>query len=139
MRFFWFFFYEKKTDECCAQSSCSQIALALTILFDKRNHPILIHCNKVCNLRPYMECIQSCIHWIFLLQGKHRTGCLIGCLRKVMVWEISVVLEGFLLVAGALAMEPQLHLRRVSADGGSQTAFARQAVYRAIRHFTSGL
>lgn len=30
---------------------------------DARNHPLLIHCNK----------------------GKHRTGCLVGCFRKVRV------------------------------------------------------
>ena len=35
------------------------IAQALTVLLDKRNHPVLVHCNK----------------------GKHRTGCLIGFLR----------------------------------------------------------
>ncbi|KAJ3330560.1 hypothetical protein HDU93_000332 [Gonapodya sp. JEL0774] len=34
---------------------------------DKRNHPILIHCNK----------------------GKHRTGCLIGCLRKLQGWSLT--------------------------------------------------
>ncbi len=38
---------------------------AMTQLLDTRNHPILIHCNK----------------------GKHRTGCLIGCLRKVQNWS----------------------------------------------------
>eukprot|EP00124_Ichthyophonus_hoferi_P005460 Ihof_evm1s798 gene=Ihof_evmTU1s798 len=38
---------------------------ALGQLLDVRNHPILIHCNK----------------------GKHRTGCLVGCLRKVQNWS----------------------------------------------------
>ena len=38
-----------------------QIAEALSLLLDRRHHPVLVHCNK----------------------GKHRTGCLIGCLRKI--------------------------------------------------------
>eukprot|EP01134_Creolimax_fragrantissima_P007756 CFRG7756T1 len=33
----------------------------LNLLLDRSNHPILIHCNK----------------------GKHRVGCMIGCLRKI--------------------------------------------------------
>ena len=39
------------------------IRKALRAVLDPRNHPLLIHCN----------------------QGKHRTGCLVGCLRKVHV------------------------------------------------------
>ena len=39
------------------------IRSALDAVFDTRTHPLLIHCN----------------------QGKHRTGCLVGCLRKVHV------------------------------------------------------
>ena len=41
------------------------IQKAVTAVLDVRNHPLLIHCNK----------------------GKHRTGCLIGCLRKVQHWS----------------------------------------------------
>ncbi|KNC76240.1 hypothetical protein SARC_11250, partial [Sphaeroforma arctica JP610] len=33
---------------------------------DRRNHPVLIHCNK----------------------GKHRVGCMIGCLRKAQKWSM---------------------------------------------------
>jgi protein tyrosine/serine phosphatase len=42
---------------------------ALSALLDVRTHPILIHCNK----------------------GKHRTGCLVGCLRKVQCWSHTYV------------------------------------------------
>ncbi|KAL0874293.1 hypothetical protein Bca101_023998 [Brassica carinata] len=45
---------------------------------DVRNHPILIHCK----------------------QGKHRTGCLVGCLRKVQNWCLSSVLEEYQKCAG---------------------------------------
>ncbi|OCK85359.1 tyrosine-protein phosphatase SIW14 [Lepidopterella palustris CBS 459.81] len=37
-----------------------QMTEALGIVLDRRNHPLLIHCNK----------------------GKHRTGCVTGCFRK---------------------------------------------------------
>ncbi len=36
----------------------------LKLIMDKRNHPVLIHCNK----------------------GKHRTGCITACFRKVTGW-----------------------------------------------------
>ncbi|RHZ80513.1 hypothetical protein Glove_134g170 [Diversispora epigaea] len=39
----------------------------------QRNHPILIHCNK----------------------GKHRTGCLIGCLRKVQRWSHTSIFDEY--------------------------------------------
>ncbi|WWD20255.1 hypothetical protein CI109_104731 [Kwoniella shandongensis] len=43
------------------------ICSALVAILDKRNHPILIHCNK----------------------GKHRTGCLIGCIRRLQSWSLT--------------------------------------------------
>lgn len=45
------------------------IRTALITLLDVSNFPVLIHCNK----------------------GKHRTGCLVGCLRKVQKWSITSV------------------------------------------------
>lgn len=44
------------------------IAKAVSELLDVRNHPVLIHCNK----------------------GKHRTGVLVGCLRKVQKWSLVI-------------------------------------------------
>ncbi|CAL9759491.1 unnamed protein product [Musa acuminata subsp. burmannicoides] len=49
------------------------IMMALRILLDVRNHPILIHCKK----------------------GKHRTGCLVGCFRKLQKWPLSSVFEEY--------------------------------------------
>ncbi|KAJ1919205.1 tyrosine-protein phosphatase siw14 [Mycoemilia scoparia] len=46
---------------------------ALLALLDKRNHPILVHCNK----------------------GKHRTGCLIGCLRKFQHWSHTSIFDEY--------------------------------------------
>lgn len=50
-----------------------QIAAALAALLDRRNHPILVHCNK----------------------GKHRTGCLMGCLRKMQQWSLTAIFEEY--------------------------------------------
>ncbi|XP_021851872.1 tyrosine-protein phosphatase DSP5 isoform X2 [Spinacia oleracea] len=54
---------------------------ALRILIDVRNYPILIHCKR----------------------GKHRTGCLVGCLRKLQNWCLASVYEEYQRFAGAKA------------------------------------
>ncbi|EWC45853.1 hypothetical protein DRE_04860 [Drechslerella stenobrocha 248] len=50
-----------------------KITQAVSVILDKRNHPILIHCNK----------------------GKHRTGCIVGCLRKIQKWTLSNVFDEY--------------------------------------------
>ncbi|KAI7876269.1 protein-tyrosine phosphatase [Lichtheimia hyalospora FSU 10163] len=50
-----------------------KISAALAAILDKRNHPMLIHCNK----------------------GKHRTGCLIGCLRKLQNWSHTSIFDEY--------------------------------------------
>ncbi|KAK0563997.1 tyrosine-protein phosphatase siw14 [Tilletia horrida] len=49
------------------------ISNALIAILDVRNHPMLIHCNK----------------------GKHRTGCLIGCLRKLQQWSLTTIFDEY--------------------------------------------
>ncbi|EEF47409.1 tyrosine-protein phosphatase DSP3 [Ricinus communis] len=51
---------------------------ALKVLLDVRNHPILIHCKR----------------------GKHRTGTLVGCFRKLQHWCLSSVFEEYQHFAG---------------------------------------
>jgi tyrosine-protein phosphatase SIW14 len=46
---------------------------ALNHLLDIRNYPILIHCFK----------------------GKHQTGCLVGCLRKLQRWGLMSIFEEY--------------------------------------------
>ena len=46
---------------------------ALREILNPANHPMLIHCNK----------------------GKHRTGCLIGCLRKVQRWSLTIIFDEY--------------------------------------------
>ncbi|KZV16130.1 putative tyrosine-protein phosphatase [Dorcoceras hygrometricum] len=49
------------------------IRSALEVLLDVRNRPLLIHCKR----------------------GKHRTGCLVGCLRKLQNWCLASIFEEY--------------------------------------------
>lgn len=49
------------------------IAHALRIVSEPANWPILIHCN----------------------QGKHRTGCVVGCFRRMQRWSLSLIFEEY--------------------------------------------
>ncbi|XP_009595600.1 inositol diphosphatase DSP5 [Nicotiana tabacum] len=62
------------------------ITEALKVLIDVRNHPVLIHCKR----------------------GKHRTGCLVGCLRKLQNWCLSSVVEEYKHFAGSKWRETDL-------------------------------
>eukprot|EP00617_Octactis_speculum_P013689 CAMPEP_0185745498 /NCGR_PEP_ID=MMETSP1174-20130828/3850_1 /TAXON_ID=35687 /ORGANISM="Dictyocha speculum, Strain CCMP1381" /LENGTH=184 /DNA_ID=CAMNT_0028419541 /DNA_START=89 /DNA_END=643 /DNA_ORIENTATION=+ len=50
---------------------------ALAEVMDVNNHPILIHCNE----------------------GKHRTGCIVGCLRRARGWALSPIFDEYILFA----------------------------------------
>ncbi|GAA5846506.1 hypothetical protein JCM9279_006719 [Rhodotorula babjevae] len=50
-----------------------KIVGALSTILDARNHPMLIHCNK----------------------GKHRTGCVVGCLRRLQLWSLVSVFDEY--------------------------------------------
>ncbi|KAF2809651.1 uncharacterized protein BDZ99DRAFT_33640 [Mytilinidion resinicola] len=50
-----------------------QMTAALSILLDRRNHPILVHCNK----------------------GKHRTGCVTGCFRKCQGEQMEAIFDEY--------------------------------------------
>lgn len=49
------------------------IRKALAVLLDVRKHPLLVHCNR----------------------GKHRTGCVVGCLRRLQRWSIDECLNEY--------------------------------------------
>ncbi|KAB5560353.1 hypothetical protein DKX38_005310 [Salix brachista] len=57
------------------------IRQALKVILDGRNHPVLIHCKR----------------------GKHRTGCLVGCLRKLQRWCLSSIFDEYQRHAAAKA------------------------------------
>lgn len=46
---------------------------ALRVALDPQNQPLLIHCNM----------------------GKHRTGCLVGCIRRLQQWSLSLIFEEY--------------------------------------------
>ncbi|PKA60940.1 putative tyrosine-protein phosphatase [Apostasia shenzhenica] len=54
---------------------------ALRIVLDMRNHPVLIHCKR----------------------GKHRTGSLVGCFRKLQNWCSGSIVEEYIRFAGTKA------------------------------------
>ncbi|XP_028778786.1 probable tyrosine-protein phosphatase DSP4 [Neltuma alba] len=54
---------------------------ALQVVLDVRNHPVLIHCKR----------------------GKHRTGCIVGCLRRLQRWCLSSVFDEYQRFAAAKA------------------------------------
>eukprot|EP00808_Paulinella_micropora_P018617 g16359.t1 len=54
---------------------------ALEYVLDKNNHPMLIHCNK----------------------GKHASGCLVGCLRKVQRYSLTSIFHEYRMFTGAKA------------------------------------
>ncbi|XP_020156934.1 inositol diphosphatase DSP4 [Aegilops tauschii subsp. strangulata] len=54
---------------------------ALKVVLDTRNHPVLIHCKR----------------------GKHRTGCVVGCLRKLQRWCLTSVFDEYQRFAAAKA------------------------------------
>ncbi|KAL4809049.1 tyrosine phosphatase family-domain-containing protein [Aspergillus unguis] len=56
-----------KTPECV-------LNVILRLMLNTSNHPMLIHCNK----------------------GKHRTGCVTGCFRKLQGWDIREIIEEYI-------------------------------------------
>ncbi|XP_071736729.1 inositol diphosphatase DSP1-like [Rutidosis leptorrhynchoides] len=54
---------------------------AIKVVIDVRNHPLLIHCKR----------------------GKHRTGCLVGCLRKLQRWSLLSIFDEYQRFAAAKA------------------------------------
>lgn len=53
--------------------SADLITDAMKVLLSPENHPILIHCNR----------------------GKHRTGCLVGVLRRLQGWSLTIIFDEY--------------------------------------------
>ncbi|KAF9939087.1 hypothetical protein BGZ65_011578 [Modicella reniformis] len=69
------------------------ITSALINILDSRNHPLLIHCAK----------------------GKHRIGCLIGCLRKIQNWSMTSIFDEYRRFAGSKVLADQEFIEIFSA------------------------
>lgn len=75
------------TKDASTMSSRSEIIMdVLRVITDERNYPVLVHCKR----------------------GKHRTGCLVGCLRKLQNWCLDDVVEEYKHFAGAKWRENDL-------------------------------
>ncbi|XP_071737131.1 inositol diphosphatase DSP4-like [Rutidosis leptorrhynchoides] len=62
----------------CKDMQEERIRGALNVLIDPKNYPLLIHCKH----------------------GKHRTGCLVGCFRKVQRWGLCTIVAEYKKFAG---------------------------------------
>jgi tyrosine-protein phosphatase SIW14 len=80
---------------------------------DVRNHPVLIHCKRGKVHRHSSFCthiafqivtkFDSFLIIIIFFMFQHRTGCLVGCLRKLQRWRLSSVFDEYLHFAAAKA------------------------------------
>ncbi|KAI6871025.1 hypothetical protein KC343_g10002 [Hortaea werneckii] len=61
---------------------------ALLLVLDSANYPLYLHCN----------------------QGRHRTGCVIACLRKIQRWPLDAVLAEYRVYASPKARDGDIEL-----------------------------
>jgi tyrosine-protein phosphatase SIW14 len=72
---------------------------ALSEVVNPSNHPVLVHCNK----------------------GMHRTGSLIGCLRKLRRWSLAAIFSEYVLYADSRArQEDQVFIENFNVDDFSE-------------------
>lgn len=71
-----------------------KIVGALALMLDTRNHPMLIHCNKGKVSRLCALFAPGATDLCPLL-AQHRTGCLVGCLRKVQQWSLTQIFSEY--------------------------------------------
>lgn len=72
------------------KSSLDSICEALLVVMDAANHPLHVHCN----------------------QGRHRTGCLIACLRRMQGWPMPDILAEYDAYASPKARDGDIRLIR---------------------------
>ncbi|XP_052180512.1 tyrosine-protein phosphatase DSP1-like isoform X2 [Diospyros lotus] len=78
---------------------------ALKVILDVNNRPLLIHCKR----------------------GKHRTGCVVGCLRKTQRWCLSSIFEEYQRFAAdktRVSDQTFMELFDISGFGKVPTAFS---------------
>lgn len=73
------------------------MAAILEVVHNKRNHPLLIHCNhgRVCPPLPKLNRLTQAFldHQLTCLQ--HRTGCVVALVRKIQNWDSERVLDEY--------------------------------------------
>ncbi|KAM0715342.1 hypothetical protein Q7P37_008840 [Cladosporium fusiforme] len=86
------------------KTSSDSICKALLIVLDAANHPLYIHCN----------------------QGRHRTGCVIACLRKVQGWPIEAITAEYEAYANPKMRDGDLEFIRNVFQPESLLEYAKQ-------------
>lgn len=84
------------------------LQLTMEDVMNENCRPLIIHCNK----------------------GKHRTGTVVGCLRKIRGWSLTAIFQEYLFFASPktrledqrMIESFQFEVRRFSVDGGSDDA-----------------
>jgi tyrosine-protein phosphatase SIW14 len=70
---------------------------------DVRNHPILVHCTKgtvrIAVLGLLGEEHERLMFGLMLVL-QHRTGCVIGCMRKMENWSLTSIIDEYCRFAG---------------------------------------
>ncbi|KAI6811753.1 hypothetical protein KC340_g18146 [Hortaea werneckii] len=79
-----------KSGRTHVQTSRDSLCEALLLLLDRANYPLYLHCN----------------------QGRHRTGCVVACLRKIQRWPIEDVLDEYRVYASPKVREGDVELIR---------------------------
>jgi tyrosine-protein phosphatase SIW14 len=89
----------------------------ISLITDKQNHPMLIHCN----------------------QGKHRTGCVVGILRRYHGWDVDSALDEYVRYAHPKVRPTDVHyLREFQLANLGQTVVQRldyQETSLSVTHF----
>lgn len=77
------------------------VADALRAVLDRRNHPTLIHCNKG-KVHPPSKIqgaatkqLNPTVPLTLQLNMQHRTGCVVGCLRKIQQWGLTLIFDEY--------------------------------------------
>lgn len=69
-------------------TTIESLCQALLFVSDSSNHPVYIHCNR----------------------GKHRTGCVVACLRKIQGLPMEEIISEYIAYAGPKAREGDISL-----------------------------
>lgn len=86
------------------KTTVDSICEALLIVLDATNYPLNIHCN----------------------QGRHRTGCVIACMRKAQGWPIEAIVTEYEAYANPKAREGDLEFIRNVFQPESLLEYAKQ-------------
>lgn len=74
--------------EGIVNTTLESLCKSLLFVMDSSNYPLYIHCN----------------------QGKHRTGCVVACLRKIQHWPMESIIEEYIAYAGKKARDGDIEL-----------------------------